>query len=309
MRALFLVCLLAGCERACNEPPPDAPETPAVTVALERYFPIHRGDRWRYRAGDAYVASGVAGIDAQGVAAIVDDARTPVAHVRASAARIELVSPAGESLTVLLAAPLERGRTWSYAPDASLRCEAKVLRTDVALTVAGVSLATCVEVESRCALEGTPSHVLTETYCPDVGRVRTRFRLAAEQTERTSELVSFLVRGAPLPPRTDDLCKDVIVLPSDIAAACPTFVADTPFAELTRDACVFRAREAGGALRITVAKATAPALVAQDAGTAGGGAYRIEHVDSGVRFTIDGAVCEESSAARLMPLLRSLVAR
>ena len=97
----------------------------------------------------------------------------------------------------------------------------------------------------------------------------------------------------------------MILLPSDIAAACPTLVGDTPFAELTRDACVFRAREAGGELRITVAKEAAASPAAHDAGTAVGGAYRIEHVESGVRLTLDGAVCEEASAARLMPAGRS----
>jgi hypothetical protein len=143
-------------------------------------------------------------------------------------------------------------------------------------------------------------------FCPDVGRVHTRFQLAGPNEAHTSELVSFRVRGGPLPPAREAPCDELIVLPTDLAAACPGLAPDVPFAKSSAGACAFTAHGDAGFLRVSATKSDGT-IGSIDAGIAP--AYRVEDVTSSARFVIEGTGCAEASARRLIPLLRSLVAR
>lgn len=309
---LWFGLLLAACEPACGEPPvePAAPHAPRVVrIPITRFFPVQPGNRWRYRTGDALVASGVTGVDAQGLAAIVDDARSPITRVRVTDARAEITAPDGRGLTPLLVAPLHAGATWTFTPDEGTPCSARVLRTQVAVTAAGASLEACVEVETRCALgTGGTEHVRTDTYCPDVGRARmvSRFtpRTEASPKDTESVLVTWRVAGGPLPPRAPSLCEEVILLPSDLAAACPGFEPDAPFAVRAGDACTFGMHASEGTVRIAVTPEGAADL---DAGVEH--EVRLTETVQSTRAIVQASGCPEASAARVLPLLRSLIAR
>lgn len=313
--ALALLLGLAGCS-SCDTRAP-TPEPEALDVALPRFFPLHVGDRWRHVTGNQRVASGVTGIDANGLAVIVDDARSPLTRVRATTERVEITDPEGRSLTPLLVAPLRVGTRFRFTHAPTTSCEGRITRVDTRERVAGLTLAQCVEVETRCALaaanaQSATTHVRTDTYCPDVGRVRMRSRFDPPRpdapNDTTTELVAFRVAGGPLPPRPTRRCEEVILLPSDIAAACPGLEPDAPFARTNDSGCAFGMLGPEGAARVFVEPEPAPprALATPD-----GAAYASTFSEGGLRFTLAGthAACPEASFARVTPLLRSLVAR
>lgn len=321
MRRIALTfCLLVACEGGCEEQAvPEPPSRPLPTIALTRYFPLSPGDRYRYQTGTLRVASGVTAIDANGVAAIVDDAGSPVTRVRATDTRVEITDPAGRALTPLLVAPLSVGATWQFTPDATSSCEARVRRLDVDEVAAGVTLTRCVEVETACGvgqpLEGAATrHVRTDTYCPDVGRVRMVSRFEPPPADGTgpvrSEIVSWRVARGPRPPRTGDLCSGLILLPSDVIAACGAGLdVSAPFAVSVDGVCAHRMNGATGHVVVTAwREGTAPPSAPSP--TDGAAAYRIDVTEGEVHFAIDGTnpPCLEASAGRLAPLLRSLVA-
>ena len=320
MRRIALTfCLLIACEGGCeDEAPPPVPSRPQPSIALTRYFPLSPGDRHRYQTGALRVASGVTAIDANGVAAIVDDAGSPVTRVRATDARVEITDPEGRALTPLLVAPLSAGAKWQFAPDATSSCEARVLRLDVDAVAAGVTLTRCVEIETSCGvgqpLEGAATrHVRTDTYCPDVGRVRMASRFEPPPADGAgpvqSEIVSWRVARGPLPPRTGDLCAGLILLPSDIIAACGAGLeVSPPFAVLEEGVCAHRMNSASGHVVVTAWREGTRAPLPPSAAE-GAVPYRIDVTEGEVHFAIDGTSppCVETGARRLAPLLRSLV--
>jgi hypothetical protein len=312
--ALCALALLASCEGCkAREAPAQVAPVQVQEIPLARYYPLRPGNRWRYAVGDTRVASGVSGIDAQGIAVIIDDARSPITRVRVTDTRIEITSPDGQALTPLLVAPLRTGVTWTFAPDATTRCDARVLRTDATITAAEVALASCAEIETRCALGASGEraatlHVRTDTYCPDVGRVRMISRFDPPRpeapSETRSELVAWRVAGGPLPPRGADVCNEVILLPSDLAAACVDMEPDVPFASSANGACAYGMHGTESFARVIATRGEPhPVDVAAE--------VQRQVLASGVTFALSakGPTCTDAALARLDPLLRSLVAR
>jgi hypothetical protein len=270
-----LVVLLAT---ACKSPPAErsGAAAPAPTrrsgVAVARYFPLSPGDRWRTRGGsDGTVprAFGVTGVDARGVAVVFGGAGETPERYRADAQSVTRVDEQGQPLFPVLRAPLDESATWSYAlaeRGVSIPCTATLTRVDpVARMVAGASFDACITVHRACRYPaGAPfplatTHERDETYCPGVGLVEETQRftpppapglLPATLRER---LVAWRVRGAPPPVGGAALgCDDVLLLPSDVQAACGAVLA--PRGERTGTdedgACVFR--YAGGPREVEV---------------------------------------------------------
>lgn len=318
-RVAIVFCLLVACDGACEAPADPEPLPPPVqAIALTRFFPLTPGNRYRFQTGALRVASGVTAVDGNGVAAIVDDAGSPVTRVRANDARVEITDPAGRALTPLLVAPLSREASWRFAPDATSSCEAKVLRIDFDEVAAGMTLERCVEVETTCTLgapstEGATRHVRTDTYCPDVGRVRMVSRFDPPPADGTapvrSEIVSWRVARGPLPPRTGDLCAGLILLPSDVVSACGAgLTVSAPFAVTEEGVCAHRMNGSTGSVVVSAwREGTAPPEAAPM--TDGVVPYRVDATEGEVHFAIDATQppCAEASATRLVPLLRSLV--
>ncbi len=326
-RALVAVVVVTNVE-ACESPsasPRPTPATAAVRrsgVAVPRYFPLAVGDRWRTRGGsDGSVPRtfGVTGVDARGVAVIFGAAGdTPERYV-ADARSVTRVDEQGRPLVPLLRAPLEEGASWSYTLSergVSIPCTSTLTRVDpTPRTVAGTSFAACITVRRTCAYPaGAPfplatRHERDETYCPDVGVVEESQRfvpppspglLPATLRER---LVAWRVRGAPPPLRTATLtCDDVLLLPSDVQAACGTTLAPRGDRTGTDDdgACVFRfadpAHEVVVRLRDTRDERHAGFEVATRDGP------RLSFLTARASVTVEG--CDDP---RLAELLRSLI--
>jgi hypothetical protein len=313
---------------ACHDPPAErgSADTPAPArrsgVDVPRYFPLSPGDRWRTRGGsDGTVprAFGVTGVDARGVAVIFGGAGETPERYRADAQSVTRVDEQGRPLFPVLRAPLEEGATWSYAlteRGVSIPCSATLTRVDpVARTVAGASFTACVTVHRACRYPaGAPfplatTHERDETYCPDIGLVEETQRftpppapglLPATLRER---LVAWRVRGAPPPVRSAALdCDDVVLLPSDVQAACGTAL--VPRGERTGaaedGACVFRYAGGGRDVEVRVRDARDGRHASVGAATGGGAHLRFETA----RASVYVSGCDDP---RLVALLRTLV--
>jgi hypothetical protein len=204
-----------------------------------------------------------------------------------------------------------------------------------------MALAGCIEVVRRCNYpEGQPFRAPTtqtneEVYCPNVGRVRQTLTFDPAPPEgllpgrRVERVVGFRVRGGPAMPEPPAFsCEHVIVLPSDVQAACGAAVQPrNPLAgEPGDESCTYRYLAPNGEITIRVARADEPvseeSIDAHLAPTAespvrtqeGARLVTGEQVRIGlasdrvlVVLTTDPAACPEESALRLVPLLRSLI--
>ncbi len=326
--ALFMsAAVLGGCARGCSDTP-DADARPMVrpreTVALPRYFPLTRGDRWRTRGGSDGTVSrvfGVTGVDARGVAVVFGAANGAPERYTANATEVARVDEQGVTLVPLLRAPLDEGAHWEYAlaeRGVSVPCEARVVRVDSApRVVGGAELTGCVTVHRVCRYPaGTPfplatAHSRDETYCPHVGLVEEAQRftpppapglLPAQLSDR---LVSWNVSGGPVPPRaTPRGCDHVLLLPSDVQAACGAAL--MPVGERTGvvdgAACVFRFAGGGREVDVRVERSSAAGLAPATPAAvdnAPGPHFVVQTPSATVRTT----GCEDS---RLGPLFRSL---
>jgi len=318
---------LSGCARGCSNTP-RADAGPAAqrgeTAALPRYFPLTRGDRWRTRGGsDGSVSRvfGVTGVDARGVAVVFGAANGAPERYTASATEIARVDEQGMTLVPLLRAPLDEGAHWEYAlaeRGVSVPCEARVVRVDTTpRAVGGAALTGCVTVHRVCRYPaGTPfplatAHSRDETYCPLVGLVQEvqRFTpppapglLPAQLSDR---LVSWNVSGGPLPPRAAPRgCDNVLLLPSDVQAACGAAL--MPVGERTGvvdgAACLFRFAGGGHEVDVRVERSSAggPAPATPAAVDDARGPHLVVQAPSA---TVRTTGCEDS---RLGPLFRSL---
>ncbi len=263
-------------------------------------------------------AFGVTGVDARGVAIVFGGAGDTPERYTADARAVTRVDEQGRPLVPLLRVPLEEGASWSYTlaeRGVSVPCNAEVVRRDTApREVAGARLAACVTVRRVCRYPaGAPfplatTHDREETYCPDVGLVGETQRfspppapglLPAVLRER---LVAWRVRGAPPSQAEGRLtCDDVLLLPSDVQAACGAAL--QPAGERTgadeEGACVFRYGGGGRTVDVRVrdARETHDEPAPRD-GTVPGIALRTPHA------AVDVAGCDDP---RLTALLRSLL--
>ncbi len=321
-----LLALLAPTTTACSEHAATgatrASTTTAGALPLARYFPLARGDRWRTRGGsDGTIPRvfGVTGVDATGVAVVFGGAGPTPERFRVTATEIARVDDHGRALVPLLRAPIEEGAAWSYTlaeRGVSIPCEARVLRIDRApRTLRGVSLAGCATVERACHYPiGAPfpiatTHTQDETYCPDVGVVEQQQRFSPPPArglipiQTTERLVAWNVAGGPVPAPGAHLdCDAVLLLPSDVQAACGAglMAGDEPTGVLEGGECVLR--YAGGGRTVEVRVAPPPTAAAPTSAVpAAPGAARLRVETPRAVVTIDG--CDDS---RLVPLLRSL---
>lgn len=241
-----------GCEPAERDERPSAPaEVEATPDAL---FPLAIGDRWRERIGESGARTrGITAHTLEGHAVMFGQADRRPAFYRADAQEAALVDPSGRVLEPLLRAPIRAGARFEYelgeGPTAA-SCTAAVVETGARTRVSRTPLEGCVRVERRCThppglvFEVETTRRVEETYCPGVGRVRTRQTLepplAGAEGVQTVELIGYRIAGAPAeaPPATLG-CDGVLLLPSDVQAACGpewTFAGE----ETLADGCVHR---------------------------------------------------------------------
>ena len=226
-----------------------------------------------------------------------------------------------------------------------------MVETGARVRVPGATLEGCVRVERRCVhppgivFEVETTRLVEETYCAGVGRVRTRQTieppLAGAEGVQTVELIGYRVAGAPVqaPPSTFG-CDGVLLLPSDVQAACGP---EWAFAgeETLADGCVHRfavhdravhdlagadeTRADGGVLELRVSRRpdAAAATAALDALLAASGngervldGVRVSERESGVSLggtegahivLVQTTGCPAERAARLVPFVRSLL--
>jgi hypothetical protein len=289
---------------------------------LPRYFPLGRGDRWRTLGGsDGNLPRvfGVTGKDARGVAVVFGGAGSTPERYTASETEIARADEQGRALVPLLRAPLEEGATWAYTlaeRGVSIPCEARVVRVDAApRTLRDVVLEGCATVRRVCRYPaGTPfplatTHTQDETYCPDVGLVEASQRFSPPPspgllpTQTTERLVAWNVAGGPLPGPPPLLgCDDVLLLPSDVQAACGAGLAPAgERAGVVEDgACVLRFAGGGGSVDVRIRPVSAAnAAISVEAPTPTG--PRLVVRTPRAEVTVDG--CDDP---RLPPLLRSL---
>lgn len=317
-------------------------------MSVRALFPVAVGDRWRERVGTARTTRGVTALSANGLAVVFGQTDERPSFFSVTDDEVALATPDGAVVEPLLRAPLRVGQRWSYAigeAAEAVACTAHVEARDA--HVEALSLEGCLRVRRVCEHPmGGPFTVPTtrtteETYCPGVGRVRSRTALDPPLfgAEAPSEivLVAFAVAGAPAPPspaRFD--CDGALLLPSDVQAACGRqwrWIGE----ETSDGRCVHRFSSGDEALEVRLsrrddeeaARASLTRSFAPRVGVVGASAA----ADSGRALAIDGlearqfagsallgAVegphtllvesgpgCPPERAARLFPLLRSLV--
>jgi hypothetical protein len=284
---------------------------------------------------------GVTGVETSGTAVIHGTDHSLIERYRAGDGEIALVDPAGTVLVPVLRAPLRRGARWTYQAGSPMRgsCEARITASDARDEVDGVHFERCVEVERKCTYEGGPGPrelTTAERYCPGVGLTFQSFRLDPPPPGAVAEiretLRSWRIAGAPVPPpdgRFD--CGDVILLPTDVRAACNGDLRPQglPSGAGTGSACNYEYSGPNGTVRITVFRTAEPPTDADvdrilrraqapDATVREDGDLRVlessDRIRSAARsddsvFLIDvsPSACAVEGARRLVPLLRSLV--
>ena len=206
-------------------------EDRAAEIDVPSLFPVRVGDRWRQHIGDIVRTYGVTARTGNGLAVVFGHRDERPAYYRVSRDEVALVSPDGNVIEPLLRGPIERGAEWSYGMgDGALRarCRARVSATGAAEPRFGRS--DCVEVSRECEHPvGGPFRVPTarrtdEVYCPRIGRVRSRTQLIPAvdtmSDPATAEIVNYIVAGAERPRREEFGCDEMLLLPSDVQAAC-----------------------------------------------------------------------------------------
>lgn len=337
--ALVTTLLAVGCDPPREEP---APSPPAAITPAE-LAPLAIGDRWRERVADGiHRTRGVTAHTLEGLAVVFGQGDRRPSFYSADARRAALVDPSGRVLEPLLRAPLSVGASWSYSLGegaSAAPCEAEVMRTSVTHDVGGAALEDCVRVVRRCAhppgvvFERETSRVSDETWCPRVGRVRTEQTLDPPLSDapsvQTVELLGYRVAGAPLaPPPARFDCDQLLLLPSDVQAACGpewSFVEERSL----EAGCVHRFAQGGFAqgdaileVRATLRPSASSAERAlEDLLSAAGaprriGDTRVAERDGAITAAgtegphlvlVQTAACEAERAARLVPFVRSLM--
>lgn len=295
--------------------PPAEREPPPADVSVSDYFPIARGDRWRYRSepGDEHENVGITGEEAGGVAVLFGTGHALAERYRADRTGASLVAPGGGELVPLLRAPLVPGTTWTYELDehgTSIPCEGAIVEEGVTRNVGAAAVNDCVVSRRVCRYpSGAPFtqatvHTVVESYCRGVGLVdRTQTfeppPPAPLGATRTDRLVGFRLATATLPRGDDFSCGDFIVLPSDVRAACGSTVQSLePFAGAERPrGCRYEFENAGG--NISIEARTEPFEENGTVSVHARGAY--------VNAAAEGSACAALSLRRLEPVLRSLV--
>ncbi|NOY92221.1 MAG: hypothetical protein GXP55_13590 [Deltaproteobacteria bacterium] len=326
--AASLLCISA-CD-SCGSPAArdtgTTPEDPHLIVDVfqptqpSEFFPMHVGDRWAYRHGDALQIRGITALDDRGDAYLFGDGLSRAGRFRLTAAGIMRVLE-GKVLP-WLQGPAEAGREWTYV-SGDAACMANYTADVQTLQVAGLSLENCVRVERSCRLPaGKPFATATlerheEVYCPSVGLVHQRLSFdpppAIEGVEavQEDELVNFQVAGAPLPRVHEPFdCESLLLLESDVQTACGPNLRRAPQPPSTRRAQCERVFESPeGSLRVRVQQlemaATDEDLERALARTEG----RFGEKEGRFLILLDpSAACPRERASRLLPLLHSLVA-
>lgn len=336
VRALFAIFALLV---ACDEPDaPPAREPSRELVAPEALLPLSIGDRWRERIDGRERTRGVTAHTLEGLAVVFGQGDVRPSFYRADASEAGLVDPEGRMIEPLLRAPLEVGARFDYTlgdgPTAA-RCEADVVALDARARVGGAALEGCVRIVRRCVhpagvvFEVETTRRTEETYCPRVGRVRVQQTidppLAGAEGTSVVELVSFRVAGAPVtaPPARFG-CDAVLLLPSDVAAACGP---EWRFAgeEESDGACVHRFSAGEGTLEVRVSRGpdesgSAAALdawlaergpeltrIGETHHASRDGVHRLAGTEGRHLVALETRGCEPERAARLVPFLRSLL--
>jgi hypothetical protein len=333
----------------CDDPAPTGEDTgPAVTgpsaegQPLRNYFPLAAGDRWRYRQDPGLIRhEGVSGVESGGAAVILGTDHSMIERYRAGDGEIALVDPAGAVLVPVLRAPLRRGARWTYRAGAPLPgdCETTITASDARDEVDGVDFERCVELERTCTYQAGPGPrelSTRERYCPGVGLTWQSMTIDPPPPNGVPEIRETLrtwrIAGAPVPPpdgRFD--CGDVILLPTDVRAACHGELRPQGLGSGagTGTACNYEYSGPNGTVRITVFRPETPPTdedvertvrrgQAADAEVRIEGDLRVLQSSDRVRtaarsedsiFLIDvsPAACAAEGPARLVPLLRSLV--
>lgn len=236
LAALMLLCGALGCgdRLGCRESPGGRD---AGITDVRPFVPLSAGDRWRLRVAPRGRIEhvGVSAIDAAGHAIVHGTDRASIQIVESSPEGAWVVSPEGARLVPLLVAPLRVGAITRYTTrqgEQDGRCELEVLALDAREPIAGRTLAGCVRQRRVCRLPaggGLPrptTFTNEETRCPGVGLVRDALDidppLPFEElpSRRESRLVAFHVRGGPVMQSGVDPAERLILLPSDVNAAC-----------------------------------------------------------------------------------------
>lgn len=332
MRLLCLALpLLVACDRPTEEPRPrEAAPVPADLA------PLSIGDRWRERAGELHRTRGVTAHTLEGLAVVFGQGDRRPSFYAADAREASLVDPSGRALEPLLRAPLREGARWSYALGegaTAASCEVSVAGL-ASRRVGGTTLEGCVRLERRCVhpaglvFERETTRVSEETWCPRVGRVYTRQTLDPPLPDAPPvsevELLAYRVAGAPIAPPPEQFdCDQVLLLPSDVQAACGaewTFVEERAL----EDGCVHRFARDDATLEVRVSRrptaeaaergrdelleaSGAPRMigetrVAEREGALVAGAAEGRHL-----VIVQASACEAERAARLVPFVRGLL--
>lgn len=252
--AVALLLVLGACSPQCDPtsshatgprsgvrsgPPPEIRD-------VRPYVPVTPGDRWRVRhEPDArYDHYGVTAIDTRGNAVVFGSDRTTIELIEVTEGGAYIVSPEGVRLVPMIAAPIRVGARTEYTVrqgNAEGRCTLVVNSVGLHIEVAGAPFDACFTQTRACAMPaggGLPRATTiteTETYCPSVGRVARRFvadpplPFEGVPSDRTTTLVSFHVRGAPVLAPSTSMADRLIVLPSDVSAVCGGGVSATSF--------------------------------------------------------------------------------
>ncbi|HJL04392.1 MAG TPA: hypothetical protein RMH85_25370 [Polyangiaceae bacterium LLY-WYZ-15_(1-7)] len=356
-RVPLALMLLAACGPCGGAPAEEAAEAEEVDPAI--YFPMNEGDRWGLERDDGE-RSVLAVTDRTegGAAVFFGSGRTSAERFAATDEGVVWVGPGDEVLAPLLDRPMELGHAWSYTLG-DTRCEARYATVDAEAEVAGLELEACVEVRRRCVHPaGKPfpeetTEIREELYCPYVGRVKEtlRFRPAMEgvPAERSWTVGYYRVADAPAPPLPERFdCDAVLLLPSDVQAACGPRLRPAGAARV-EGACRFRFTAPGGILEVRAERhadeatraeldaaveawegegaedpedegdAEAEPAESEDGGgdgdgdaEAGADAALVAGAIEGRHLLLvraDAAACRPEDARRLLPLLQSLVRR
>ncbi|MEM9192351.1 MAG: hypothetical protein AAGF12_24465, partial [Myxococcota bacterium] len=295
------------------------PEEADVSEPLPReLFPIAVGNRWRYRFRDGFEHNwGISAVTEAGVAVAFGSASALAERYTATEEELRLVAPSGQVLAVLLRSPLREGQRWDYArpdPQGDMACTAEVESVG-SFEHADLHFDRCVTVRHDCERVR-----IAETHCAGVGRTARSFQLRSapstaegssttstppRQGERSVEagaetLIGYRVAGAPIfRPRPVD-CRSVILLPSDVAAACGPLDSGGAPGGAAQDgaACRYRFRRADADIDFLIFAGSAPA---------DRGRLLFENPRAAVVVASPEEACSAANLGRLEPVLASLL--
>ncbi len=357
MRTLLLsLLILSGCrcgtgdevtpspQEGPSEPTPEAePQEPPPSAS--DYFPMNPGDRWGMQVGDEHHVWGIVSRTEDGTATLFGTDRIAAERFRLEDDGVKLVDPTGGAIGVLIPEPASAGAEWTYTLGAA-SCSAKIERTGMGIALTGQRVDRCMLIQRTCTHPaGQPFPRETEEqheelYCAGIGRVRERVRFEPEPEgieERVYLSTFYRVQGAPAPtPREPFRCDDILLMPSDVHAACGTWAElptlhadDTPLREGELVHCSF----GSDALRFGILQhneaaegqrlETHFASVAGEPGELANGVRQYHQAGEGDapdHFVVGGGEgrfsivlsstdprCSSEGLSRLLPLMQSLV--